>query len=84
MYKHILIATDGSDLADIAVAQGLALAKQIGAIPTTVQVPEVPQAFLTGLVDAMITNAVRCAPPANKPTPQEEQTCRSFLRARMG
>lgn len=31
-------------------------AKQIGAIPTTVQVPEVPQAFLTGLVDAMITS----------------------------
>jgi TRAP-type C4-dicarboxylate transport system substrate-binding protein len=31
-------------------------AKQIGAIPTTVQVPEIPQAFLTGLVDAMITS----------------------------
>jgi TRAP-type transport system periplasmic protein len=31
-------------------------AKLIGAIPTTVQVPEIPQAFLTGLVDAMITS----------------------------
>ena len=31
-------------------------AKQMGAIPTTVQVPEIPQAFLTGLVDAMITS----------------------------
>ena len=31
-------------------------ATQLGAIPTTVQVPEVPQAFLTGLVDAMITS----------------------------
>ena len=31
-------------------------AKQLGAIPTTVQVPEIPQAFLTGLVDAMITS----------------------------
>ena len=31
-------------------------AKRIGAIPTTVQVPEIPQAFLTGLVDAMITS----------------------------
>ena len=31
MYKHILIATDGSDLAAKAVATGLALAKQIGA-----------------------------------------------------
>ena len=31
-------------------------AKQIGAVPTTVQVPEVPQAFITGTVDAMITS----------------------------
>lgn len=31
-------------------------AKLMGAIPTTVQVPEIPQAFLTGLVDAMITS----------------------------
>jgi uracil-DNA glycosylase family 4 len=35
------------------------------------------------LVDAMITNAVRCAPPENKPTPQEIKTCRPFLVARM-
>lgn len=32
---------------------------------------------------AMITNAVRCAPPANKPTPLEASTCRPFLAARM-
>ena len=31
-------------------------AELMGAIPTTVQVPEVPQAFKTGLVDAMITS----------------------------
>lgn len=36
------------------------------------------------LVDAMISNAVRCAPPANKPTPQEIRTCRPFLTARIG
>ncbi len=35
------------------------------------------------LVDAMVTNAVRCAPPQNKPTPQEETTCRAFLTARL-
>ena len=35
------------------------------------------------LVDAMVTNAVRCAPPQNKPLPLEEATCRSFLTARM-
>jgi TRAP-type C4-dicarboxylate transport system substrate-binding protein len=32
-------------------------AELMGAIPTTVQVPEVPQAFRTGMVDAMITAA---------------------------
>lgn len=35
------------------------------------------------LVDCMITNAVRCAPPGNKPLPVEEKTCRPFLTARL-
>ncbi len=35
------------------------------------------------LVDCMITNAVRCVPPENKPTPAEAATCRGFLRARI-
>jgi uracil-DNA glycosylase family 4 len=35
------------------------------------------------LVDCMITNAVRCAPPGNKPLPEEETTCRRFLQARL-
>ncbi len=35
------------------------------------------------LIDCMITNAVRCAPPANKPLPQEEAACRPFLAARI-
>jgi uracil-DNA glycosylase family 4 len=33
------------------------------------------------LVDCRITNAVRCVPPENKPTPQEIATCRPFLAA---
>jgi uracil-DNA glycosylase family 4 len=33
------------------------------------------------LVDARITNAVRCVPPENKPTPLEINTCRDFLKA---
>ncbi len=33
------------------------------------------------LVDCRITNAVRCVPPANKPTPDEIATCRDFLAA---
>jgi uracil-DNA glycosylase family 4 len=35
------------------------------------------------LKGAMITNAVRCAPPENKPTPSEIATCRAFLAARI-
>jgi uracil-DNA glycosylase family 4 len=35
------------------------------------------------LVDCMITNAVRCAPPGNKPTTAEENTCRPFLTDRI-
>jgi uracil-DNA glycosylase family 4 len=31
------------------------------------------------LVDCRITNAVRCVPPENKPTPKEIATCRDFL-----
>ncbi len=34
------------------------------------------------LRDAMITNAVRCAPPENKPTPAEIATCQPFLKGR--
>ena len=33
------------------------------------------------LVDARVTNAVRCVPPENKPTTTEITTCRSFLDA---
>ncbi len=38
MFKHILIATDGSDLAQIAVDTGLELAKALGAKITAVTV----------------------------------------------
>jgi uracil-DNA glycosylase len=33
------------------------------------------------LVDCRITNAVRCVPPENKPTPHEAAQCRPFLVA---
>jgi uracil-DNA glycosylase family 4 len=35
------------------------------------------------LVDCMITNAVRCVPPQNKPIGAEIRTCREFLAARI-
>ena len=33
------------------------------------------------MIDARITNGVRCVPPENKPTPLEIKTCRGFLTA---
>jgi uracil-DNA glycosylase family 4 len=35
------------------------------------------------LVDCLITNAVRCAPPGNKPETTEEANCRPFLQSRI-
>lgn len=35
------------------------------------------------LVDCMVTNAVRCAPPGNRPDASEETNCRPFLAARI-
>lgn len=35
------------------------------------------------LVDCIITNAVRCAPPGNKPETSEEKNCRPFLTSRL-
>ena len=35
------------------------------------------------LTSAMITNAVRCVPPENKPIGEEINTCRPFLEARI-
>lgn len=40
MYKHILISTDGSDLAQKGVAHGLALAKAIGSKVSVVTVSQ--------------------------------------------
>jgi uracil-DNA glycosylase len=35
------------------------------------------------LRDAWVTAAVKCAPPANKPTPDERDACRAFLLAEL-
>ena len=48
MYAHILIATDGSDLAQRAVEQGLALAKALNAKVTAVTVTEPWTAAVSG------------------------------------
>lgn len=46
MYKHLLIATDGSELAGKAVATGLQLAKALGAKVTAVTVTEAWQSMV--------------------------------------
>lgn len=59
MFKHILIATDGSELADKAVAQGLALAKALGAKATAVTVTEPWDALsMAALAESQIRNPV--------------------------
>ena len=35
------------------------------------------------LIDARITNAVKCLPPANKPLPAEVRTCNAYLAAEL-
>ncbi|MEP6884985.1 MAG: uracil-DNA glycosylase [Gammaproteobacteria bacterium] len=35
------------------------------------------------LIDARITNSVKCLPPANKPLPMEIKICNDFLRAEL-
>jgi nucleotide-binding universal stress UspA family protein len=48
MYKHILIATDGSELAGKAVAVGFDLARQLGSQVTVVTVTEPWTVYMTG------------------------------------
>jgi nucleotide-binding universal stress UspA family protein len=48
MYKHMLIATDGSELAERAVEVGIALAKAVGARVTAVTVTEPWTAMVIG------------------------------------
>jgi nucleotide-binding universal stress UspA family protein len=59
MFEHILIATDGSELADKAVDQGLTLAKALGAKATVVTVTESWDALSrAALAQAQVRNPV--------------------------
>ncbi|MGA8966076.1 MAG: universal stress protein, partial [Pseudolabrys sp.] len=48
MYRHILIPTDGSELAEHAVTNGLSLAKSVGA-KVTVIIVEDPEPIWLGV-----------------------------------
>jgi nucleotide-binding universal stress UspA family protein len=62
MYKHILIATDGSELAGKAVAAGLALAKGLGSKVTAVTAIEPwPPFIATSDVAAVFMEYVKAA-----------------------
>jgi nucleotide-binding universal stress UspA family protein len=61
MYRHILIPTDGSELAERAVTHGLSLAKFVGAKVTGIIVEERPTAWLlaAGVAYAEFTEQLR-------------------------
>lgn len=60
MYDRILIPTDGSELSDKAVDQGLALAKVLGAKVTILRVTTVPAPMVyEGVVVALPTEELR-------------------------
>ena len=69
MYKNILIATDGSELAAKAVTHGIALAKSMGAQITVVRVTEPFPFFATNpevLTDTPASYAEHARAAANK------------------
>jgi len=63
MYRHILIPTDGSELAEVGVAHGLALAKSLGAKVSLIYVVE-PLLAVTGDFASVLDRAENAAKEA--------------------
>jgi nucleotide-binding universal stress UspA family protein len=63
MYQHILIPTDGSELASHGVAHGLALAKSVGAKVSVLNVVE-PLFAVTGDFASVVDSAANAAKEA--------------------
>jgi nucleotide-binding universal stress UspA family protein len=63
MYRHILIPTDGSALAERGVAHGLALAKSVGAKVSVINVVE-PLFAVTGDFASVLDRAANAAKEA--------------------
>jgi nucleotide-binding universal stress UspA family protein len=66
MYRHILIPTDGSELAERGVAHGLALAKSVGAKVFVIYVVE-PLLAVTGDFASVLDRAEHAAREAGIP-----------------
>jgi nucleotide-binding universal stress UspA family protein len=85
MYKHILIAADGSELATKAVAHGLDLAKALGAKATVVMVTEPMWSAMPGEIgivmphkefdEAVAANAQRVLSAAAEMAKQKGVNC---------
>ena len=63
MYRHILISTDGSELAERGVAHGLALAKSLGAKVSAINVVE-PLFAVTGDFASVLDRVANAAKEA--------------------
>jgi nucleotide-binding universal stress UspA family protein len=63
MYRHILIPTDGSELAQRGVAHGLALAKSVGAKVSVIYIVE-PLLAITGDFASVLDRAENAAKEA--------------------
>ncbi|MBR0733483.1 universal stress protein [Bradyrhizobium japonicum] len=63
MYRHILIPTDGSKLAERGVAHGLALAKSVGARVSVIYVVD-PLLAVTGDFASVLDQAAKAAKEA--------------------
>ena len=63
MYRHILIPTDGSELAEHGVAHGLALAKSVGAKVSAINVVE-PLFAVTGDFASVVDDVAKAAKEA--------------------
>jgi len=66
MYRHILIPTDGSELAERGVAHGLALAKFVGAKVSVINVVE-PLFAVTGDFASVLDQVANAAKEAGVP-----------------
>jgi nucleotide-binding universal stress UspA family protein len=66
MYKHLLIATDGSDLASKAASQGFDLAKALGAKVTIVTVSEPAGQFVSAEIEMALLDEKACEDNAKK------------------